>query len=444
MTIAHEMPKLYTAIAEWLVLPATVWLCRGVRARGRWLWVCAAALPVLCAVQLPCGPRFSLLWLAGMAVSACVMGTALYFSLHLEVREAAYLCARAFLVAEFAAALEWELDYFYHFDEVSHLSSLLFCVGFCAMTIALCAAVEYRSLPAFARGSVQTVSPRQLAVTVGIAISFFALADFSYLGLYLPFTGKGEHEVFNIRMLMDFSGVVTSFAFNICRIEEIAIREQLVLQQQMKSQYEHYLQAQEVRELVHHKYHDLRHMLGVLRAGVDAPERLRLLDEFEDGLSAYQTVYETGSAVLDCILSDYAARCLEKQITLVAAADGEALERLLQTADICTVFGNALENAVAYEETVPEVQSRRIRVEVAGVYDFLRILVENDFEGTLEMKGGLPRSTKDGTLHGYGLKSVRCVVEKYGGAMNIQAGDGAFRLRILLPYEDNKEERTTA
>ena len=176
-------------------------------------------------------------------------------------------------------------------------------------------------------------------------------------------------------------------------------------------------------------------MLGVLRASADSPDRLRLLDEFEEGLSVYESEFDTGHRVLDCILAENAALCREKSIALVVTADGALLEPLL-AADICTIFGNALSNAVECEQTFPDISSRRIRVELTRINDFIRILVENHFEGQLNMKNGLPASTKKDTeKHGYGLKSIRYAVEKYGGVMNVQAEDGVFRLKILMPVD---------
>lgn len=52
--------------------------------------------------------------------------------------------------------------------------------------------------------------------------------------------------------------------------------------------------------------------------------------------------------------------------------------------------------------------------------DFILIEIENSFQG----KGCI----KEGT----GLENIKAVAEKYHGAMNIKAGDGAFILNVLL------------
>ncbi len=64
---------------------------------------------------------------------------------------------------------------------------------------------------------------------------------------------------------------------------------------------------------------------------------------------------------------------------------------------------------------------------------FLRIRVENCYEGEINFVGGLPSTAKDARYHGYGMKSIQSIVEKYNGSMTVKAADGWFELRILLP-----------
>ena len=59
--------------------------------------------------------------------------------------------------------------------------------------------------------------------------------------------------------------------------------------------------------------------------------------------------------------------------------------------------------------------------------------VRNWFDGELTWSGGLPQSTKqaDG-YHGYGMQSMREVVEKYGGELVIGTDNGVFSLNMLF------------
>ena len=117
---------------------------------------------------------------------------------------------------------------------------------------------------------------------------------------------------------------------------------------------------------------------------------------------------------------------------LVHSLDGKELE-FMQPMDISALFGNALDNAIESVKKISDRQKRLIHVSVARQKNFLRIKVENCYEGDLEFENGMPKTTKqDKRYHGYGMKSIRKIVEKYNGSVTVNAEDGWFELRILM------------
>lgn len=104
--------------------------------------------------------------------------------------------------------------------------------------------------------------------------------------------------------------------------------------------------------------------------------------------------------------------------------------------DICTLFGNALDNAIECELSIPDKEKRLIHLEVYTKKDFLVIRCENYCPAPPIFQDGLPMTTKaDREYHGYGLKSMRYTAQKYGGTMTVQAKDEWFQLTLLFPLE---------
>lgn len=52
-----------------------------------------------------------------------------------------------------------------------------------------------------------------------------------------------------------------------------------------------------------------------------------------------------------------------------------------------------------------------------------------------------PTTKKDRTRHGYGLRSIRMSVEKYGGHMEIRQEEGQFTLFGYLPMHSATSQR---
>jgi len=45
---------------------------------------------------------------------------------------------------------------------------------------------------------------------------------------------------------------------------------------------------------------------------------------------------------------------------------------------------------------------------------------------------GLPRTTKTGSGHGFGLRSIQRIAEKYGGMMSVRQEGSLFKLSVMM------------
>ncbi|HSH34949.1 GHKL domain-containing protein, partial [Schnuerera sp.] len=51
----------------------------------------------------------------------------------------------------------------------------------------------------------------------------------------------------------------------------------------------------------------------------------------------------------------------------------------------------------------------------------------------IDEEGKLETTKKDSKNHGFGIKSIKGVVEKYDGILNYEYNEGKFILNIMLP-----------
>ena len=95
------------------------------------------------------------------------------------------------------------------------------------------------------------------------------------------------------------------------------------------------------------------------------------------------------------------------------------------------ILGNAIDNAI---EAAKETEERRVSVILQYTKGRLLIQISNPYSGELQLGTSGEYLTKKAEKenHGYGLKSIKDVVEKSGGVMNIEAKEGRFILTILL------------
>ncbi|WP_374109453.1 ATP-binding protein [Actinotalea sp. K2] len=202
----------------------------------------------------------------------------------------------------------------------------------------------------------------------------------------------------------------------------------------LHSQHEQYLQARNNIDVVNRKYHDLKHYINAIRGESSADARASYLDQLEDSIRDYDTRVETGNIVLDTILTTKSADCAQLGITLTCVADGAALD-LMSPMDVAALVGNALDNAIEAAVVLPDPERRLLRVAVHRQDSFVMLRFENYYEGDLTFDDGLPRTTKgaDSLHHGYGLRNIRHIAERYGGTLTVHAEDGWFTVRVLIP-----------
>ena len=83
---------------------------------------------------------------------------------------------------------------------------------------------------------------------------------------------------------------------------------------------------------------------------------------------------------------------------------------------------------------IEEQEKRVISLKVYKVNEFVSVSVKNYYNGELLMrKDGLPDTTKGNKdIHGYGMSSIKLIVDRYGGDLSVSAKDGVFMLNILF------------
>lgn len=106
-------------------------------------------------------------------------------------------------------------------------------------------------------------------------------------------------------------------------------------------------------------------------------------------------------------------------------------ELKISDVDLCAVLGNLLDNAAESCMRVENADERFIRLYIGTLKGQLYISVTNAACG-IKKSAGEYITSKAG-FHGYGLKQIDSIVEKYGGFKNRQDEGDVFATEIMLP-----------
>ena len=209
----------------------------------------------------------------------------------------------------------------------------------------------------------------------------------------------------------------------------------LITSQLLYNSEEQYKQNKENIELINIKCHDLKHQIERFsQKGSFSQEESK---ELESLIDIYDTNVKTGNDVLDLIIKEKSLLCQKKNIKLKCYADCSKLNFITET-DLYNLFGNALDNAIEAVSKINDHDKRRINLIVKNMMSFVSINVENYFDGHIELdKQGIPKTTKNNVqYHGFGMKSIKMIINKYHGDLKIVTDDDIFSLCILFPLDE--------
>lgn len=440
MKAVPDIPRLYTALAEWAACLVFVLLLQP-RCPQRWkrALIGAGALAVQTVFMVTTGNTLIYFWIPCMIAAVLLMMGYIYISCKISARDAAYLAVISFVLAEFMASLEWQIVRYYFGDaaQAPRYACLPLLIVLYGCLDGIAWLLLSGRIPKDGRLNINNL---EFASALVIGIAIFAMSNLSFLPGPTMFSGRYALEIANVRTLVDFGGVAILYA-HMVQCCEVRIRQELeAVQGVLQNQYMQYQLSKESIELINYKYHDLKHQIGVLKSEEDPGKRNEFLDRMEEEIRMYEAQNKTGNKVLDTVLTSKSLACAKNGITFTAVADGALLD-FMDTMDICSIFGNALDNAIECEKKIADKEKRLIHVTVARQKGFLLIRVENYFEGNLMLCEGSPATTKkDKRMHGYGIKSIRYTANKYDGALHISNKDNWFELQILIPVCNNETE----
>ena len=178
--------------------------------------------------------------------------------------------------------------------------------------------------------------------------------------------------------------------------------------------------------------HDLRHHMTFLQNCItdNKPEQaLEYIHQICTDLDNSRVIRYCENDTLNLILASYAAQAEASGIDLKLSVTAADFSRF-QITDLCSLFANALENAIHACENIPPSKKRYISLRVYEKNNRICIQLVNNYIQDPVFENEIPISHEPD--HGIGVKSMISVVEKYHGVYGFFAENGEFRFLASL------------
>lgn len=437
--MAGYFPRIHTAIAEWLacmvfIIPLTKEKPKGGKMGFAALFLGTLLLTFYAMERLRAQ---GVLWAALMGLAMVQMFLMICLYRWPNRPAVLYYWAYAFMNAELAASLEWNINYYLvKYGVISDMAQTYICMTLVYLLVF--SAIYALRVRRRGRVDVETVriTKREAISAVGIALGAFIISNVQFAFQDTIFSASLGDGVLYARTLVDISGMLMLYASSEQRREMLLRYELDATTNILQRQYEQYQQFEANNEAMRRVYHDLKHQIAYLESETNAENRSKSLKEMKEIIRTHESKMNTGNQVLDVLLTSKYLICAEEGILMTCYADAKPLN-FMDTMDICSIFGNTIDNAIEYERKMPNPDDRLIKIHVGARGAFLLIRIQNYCDHPIDFAGGTPVTTKeDKQLHGYGLKSVRLSAEKYNGHLNLAQENGWFTVTLLIPLPD--------
>lgn len=266
-------------------------------------------------------------------------------------------------------------------------------------------------------------------------LSFLSVTFLLFRLSYALHTTTYNLEIMLCTFFLLGSIVLLLFLYERQSQQSMIMREKEQYEQQLKFQLNH-LEDLLARQRALRKFkHDLSHQMTGLRAYLqtgDTASALRHLDALSAHIATGTPAFDTGNTALDAILSTKKQRAESKGIAFTAKL--RLQENIpTQPEDVCTIFGNALDNAIEACERLGEGQTREIILSLVQIEDQLLCKIVNT--APVSTNNNYATSKADAINHGFGLVNLRESLAKYDCTPEITWQDGQFTLRFALPLK---------
>ena len=280
---------------------------------------------------------------------------------------------------------------------------------------------------------------------------YILLILFSLIGFFsLVFYKEGFSEI--VAVICDIAIILFSYEFEIIRKNKernkllteknnLLERQDKILKQAISKKIESLKKSEEAEREIRRINHDLNHHFNFLLSCEGLPKKAKdYIDKLKGQTNVISKFYDTGNVLIDLVLEELRAKADKATIKFdVIGGFEEELE--IEPADISVILGNignnALEGAIRSKDDYKKIITyfHQGSNEKTGETEFyLKVQNTADTEALKKSTDGTLITTKeDKDSHGIGLKSVKKIVNSYGGEMNIDITPGEFTVEIHIP-----------
>lgn len=264
----------------------------------------------------------------------------------------------------------------------------------------------------------------------GIIVSLGALFEKTG-GLYLL---PPHYSFISVKYLPILLIAIFTFIILLRCIIVLAKQQQLEQQNMLTEMNRKYYESMEQQHFeIRRLKHDLANHLQILSA-LPGDKRDAYLTTLAENTVITQSISYCMDSTVNAVLT-VKNNLMERYGISMESAIDIPTELPFDKTDICALYANAIDNAIEACMRLPESE-RTISLISKAQKGLFCLEVSNPVSSGIisEKTGLLPSTSKADKLnHGFGLKSIQKIVDRYHGSLELKTENGTFNLFLYIP-----------
>ena len=208
-------------------------------------------------------------------------------------------------------------------------------------------------------------------------------------------------------------------------------RNMKIAEEKEKILYKYYKVAKENNENASMIKHDLKNQIQIAYAMRNKNNNfVNILEDIDAELDKVNTNIYSKNEILNTVLLLKKIEAKKFNINIVYKIDKSISLDSMKDSDVCKLFSNLLDNSI---EASKKTDDKKVLLKLCKRNDYIVLICENTYKEELRKNIlGFLTTKENKKEHGYGIKIIKSISDKYGGEMNIQAKNGLFKVIIVF------------
>lgn len=238
-----------------------------------------------------------------------------------------------------------------------------------------------------------------------------------------------------IFLLIAVLNVLLYILMNKMQRDNVTKEEYALLRANLEAQEKFAVEARERYTEMKTLRHDVKHYLSataeLISDGNSEKAKLYIESVINEKINSAVVGVNTGSTVIDAVINRRLEVCAEKNIEMKCLIDTQFVSE--NDVDVSILLSNLIDNAI---EGCSNTESPQIELIVKKKKSLTYITVKNSIASlVLDENPSLKTSKNDKSAHGYGIRSIKNIAEKYNGSVDFWENNGCFVAEIWLKLE---------